>query len=80
MRYYAAFCDSIDIPNKQLKCTTSTETKDTFTIDFDHLVIAVGAYSNTFGIPGVKEHAFFLKEVMHARLIRQRIIECNLSP
>jgi NADH dehydrogenase FAD-containing subunit len=40
------------------------------------LVITVGAYANTFNIPGVKEHALFLKEVKHAMAIRQRIIEC----
>jgi NADH dehydrogenase FAD-containing subunit len=43
------------------------------------LVIAVGAYSNTFGIPGVKEHAFFLKEVNDARKIRQRLVDCKYA-
>jgi NADH dehydrogenase FAD-containing subunit len=31
-------------------------------IKYDHLVIACGAENATFGIPGVKEHACFLKE------------------
>ena len=30
-----------------------------------------------FGIPGVKEHALFLKDVKDARLIRSRIMECE---
>lgn len=47
-----------------------------FDLAFDHLIIAVGSYSNTFGIKGVKEHAFFLKEVADARRIRTRILEC----
>lgn len=34
-----------------------------FTIPYDKLVIAVGCYSQTFNTPGVKEHAFFLKDV-----------------
>ena len=38
-------------------------------------MIAVGCYSNTFNIPGVKEHAFFLKEIIHAFQIRQKIID-----
>jgi NADH:ubiquinone reductase (non-electrogenic) len=29
-----------------------------------------------FGIPGVKEHAHFLKTIADARNIRQRIVEC----
>ena len=31
-----------------------------------------------FGIPGVKEHALFLKDVKDARLIRSRIMDCEL--
>ncbi|KAF9949377.1 hypothetical protein BGZ70_001802 [Mortierella alpina] len=49
---------------------------DKFQLDYDHLIIAVGSYSNTFNIPGVKEHAFFLKEVVDARKIRSRVLEC----
>ena len=45
-------------------------------VDYDKLVIAVGCYSNTFGTPGVKEHAFFLKDIGGARAIRKRILEC----
>lgn len=40
-------------------------------------MISVGSYSNTFGIPGVKEFAFFLKDVQDARKIRKRLIECE---
>ncbi|KAF8153138.1 pyridine nucleotide-disulfide oxidoreductase-domain-containing protein [Crassisporium funariophilum] len=47
-----------------------------FTLKFDKLVIAVGAYSQTFNVPGVKEHAHFLKDVKDARRIRSRILEC----
>ncbi len=43
---------------------------------YDELVIAVGAHNQTFGIPGVAEHASFLKEVEHARKIRRTILEC----
>ena len=30
-----------------------------------------------FNIPGVKEHAYFLKDVRDARAIRLRILECK---
>jgi len=30
-----------------------------------------------FNVPGVKEHAYFLKDVRDARAIRTRIIECK---
>lgn len=47
-----------------------------FDLQYDKLVIAVGCYSQTFGTPGVRENAFFLKDVVDARKIRKRILEC----
>ncbi|KAL1872023.1 hypothetical protein VTK73DRAFT_1725 [Phialemonium thermophilum] len=43
-------------------------------VPYDKLVIAVGAYSQTFGIPGVKEHAHFLRDIRDARSIRLRVL------
>lgn len=40
---------------------------------YDVLVVAVGADNNTFNIPGVEEHAHFLKEILDARRIRSAI-------
>ncbi|KAL1793834.1 hypothetical protein ACET3X_007255 [Alternaria dauci] len=47
-----------------------------FDLQYDKLVVTVGCYSQTFGTPGVKEHAFFLKDVGDARRIRNRILAC----
>lgn len=47
-----------------------------FEVEYDKLVIAVGCYSHTFGTKGVKENAYFLKDVGDARGIRKRILEC----
>ncbi|KFY42307.1 hypothetical protein V494_02487, partial [Pseudogymnoascus sp. VKM F-4513 (FW-928)] len=47
-----------------------------FDLDYDKLVVAVGCYSQTFGTPGVRENAFFLKDVGDARKIRKRILDC----
>ncbi|RPD52496.1 FAD/NAD(P)-binding domain-containing protein [Lentinus tigrinus ALCF2SS1-6] len=55
---------------------TVTGNSDKFELTYDKLVIAVGAYSQTFNVPGVKEHAHFLKDVGDARRIRTRILEC----
>ncbi|KAG0690680.1 NADH:ubiquinone oxidoreductase [Pichia californica] len=43
------------------------------TLDYDYLVYAVGATVNTFNIPGVYEHASFLKEANDATAVRQKI-------
>ncbi len=50
---------------------------------YDVLVVAVGAQSNTYGVPGVESHAHFLKEVTDARSIRLHILrnfELALQP
>ncbi|KAJ4347113.1 uncharacterized protein N0V89_011051 [Didymosphaeria variabile] len=47
-----------------------------FDITYDKLIVTVGCYSQTFGTPGVKEHALFLKDVGDARKIRNRILAC----
>ncbi|KAI1317629.1 pyridine nucleotide-disulfide oxidoreductase-domain-containing protein [Xylariaceae sp. FL0255] len=47
-----------------------------FDVPYDKLIIAVGAYSQTFGIPGVKEHANFLRDVSDARKIRMKVLQC----
>lgn len=45
-----------------------------FKVAYDKLVIAAGAEPVTFGIKGVNEHAFFLREVNHAQEIRKKLL------
>ena len=47
-----------------------------FRMGYDKLVVAVGCYSQTFGTPGVREHAYFLMDVGDARKIRKRLLSC----
>ena len=47
-----------------------------FTVRYDRLVVIVGAQTNTFGIPGVREYCCFLKQVEDARRIRTAIVNC----
>lgn len=53
----------------------SCEIKD-FTVDYDRLIVTIGAQTNTFGIPGVREHCNFLKQIEDARRIRTAIVNC----
>lgn len=43
-------------------------------VAYDKLVVAVGAYSQTFGIEGVRQHAHFLRDIGDARKIRLRVL------
>lgn len=39
-------------------------------------VLQVGAVTNTFNVPGVTDHCFFLKSAEDARAIRERVNAC----
>ena len=73
-KYFQASCISIAPETNTIVCE-GVLSRDRFDLHYDTLVIAVGGVNNTFGIPGVKEHAHFLKELADARMIRGRIIE-----
>lgn len=44
-------------------------------LDYDYLVVGVGAQPSTFGLPGVAEHSTFLKEVSDSMKIRRRLMD-----
>ena len=75
IEYYQAWCTSLDPGRQSLECRHTLESS-AFALPYDILLIAVGAENNTYNIPGVAEHALFLRELADARAIRQRIIEC----
>ncbi|XP_031129371.1 external alternative NAD(P)H-ubiquinone oxidoreductase B2, mitochondrial-like isoform X1 [Ipomoea triloba] len=78
MHYSEAECVKIDAKNKKVYCRTnlSNEEKEEFAVDYDYLVVGVGARVNTFNIPGVVENTYFLKEVEDAQRIRRAVIDC----
>ncbi|CAK1367978.1 External alternative NAD(P)H-ubiquinone oxidoreductase B3, mitochondrial [Cercospora beticola] len=49
---------------------------EVFDLAYDKLVITVGCYAQTFNTPGVKENAYFLKDVGDARRIRNHLLSC----
>jgi len=71
--FYHAFAEHLDLSLRQVGCRGVAE-GDQFTVEYDTLVIAVGAVTNTFQVPGVATHAHFLRELNDARSLRQHII------
>jgi NADH:ubiquinone reductase (non-electrogenic) len=75
---YATFVQAeavgLDLSRKVI-CCRSVFDREEFPVEYDILVIAVGAESNTFGIEGVREHAFFLKELSNAFAIRRKMLD-----
>jgi len=73
VRYLNVSCKDVDLKARKVHCKGSGEGNE-LTLDYDHLVVAVGAQPNTFGIPGIDKHAMFLKEVEHGRAVREKLL------
>ncbi|KAL2496920.1 External alternative NAD(P)H-ubiquinone oxidoreductase B4 [Forsythia ovata] len=80
VQFKEAECYRIDTQNKRVYCRSIQDNNlvgsEEFTVEYDYLVIAMGARSNTFNTPGVVEHAHFLKEIEDAQRIRRTVIDC----
>lgn len=63
------FCDSV-------VCDGNSCDIEQFEVEYDRLVVTIGAQTNTFGIPGVREYCNYLKQVEDARRIRTAIVNC----
>jgi len=81
VKFFEATGTSIDPVKQSVTCESvvcdgnSCEIED-FVVDYDRLIVMIGAQTNTFGIPGVREHCCFLKQVDDARRIRSSIVNC----
>ncbi|EPS60856.1 hypothetical protein M569_13947, partial [Genlisea aurea] len=65
IQFWEAECLKIDHANRKVFCRCSVDENlagdNEFSLEYDYLVIAVGAQVNTFNTPGVMEHCHFLK-------------------
>uniref|UniRef100_UPI00404B4D56 NAD(P)/FAD-dependent oxidoreductase n=1 Tax=Candidatus Planktophila sp. TaxID=2175601 RepID=UPI00404B4D56 len=59
---------SIDHKNKSVKIDSSE------TLDFDHLIVALGSATADFGVPGVNEYGLGMKSVSEAINIRAEVM------
>jgi NADH:ubiquinone reductase (non-electrogenic) len=75
LRFHQAYCTRLDTENRIAYCEGKFKSTP-FEVKYDRAIVAVGAVSNTFGIPGVAEHCHFLKEIQDARNIRHEVIQC----
>ncbi|CAN8326232.1 unnamed protein product [Cochlearia groenlandica] len=77
---WEADCVKIDPFKNKVQCLPvfkdDPEASQEFSLEYDYLIVAVGAQVNTFGTPGVLENCHFLKEVEDAQRIRRGVIDC----
>ncbi|GJZ84035.1 external alternative NAD(P)H-ubiquinone oxidoreductase B2, mitochondrial-like protein [Tanacetum coccineum] len=76
VNFCEAECFKIDAKNKKVYCRSIENEKEEFVVDYDYLVVAMGARVNTFNTPGVEENCLYLKEVEDAQKIRRKVIDC----
>ncbi len=67
--FVLAHARRIDLTNRQIET-------DGETIFYDYLILANGSVTSTFGVPGVEEHAYFLKTLEEAVTLKNHIICC----
>lgn len=67
IKFWEAECLKVDAVNKKVICRSNVNEnlpgKNDFSLEYDYLVVAVGAEVNTFNTPGVSENCFFLKVI-----------------
>lgn len=67
VKFWEAECLKVDAMNKKVICRSSANENlpgnNEFSLEYDYLVVAVGAQVNTFNTPGVSENCYFLKVI-----------------
>ncbi|MDX2167667.1 MAG: NAD(P)/FAD-dependent oxidoreductase [Deltaproteobacteria bacterium] len=65
----------IDLPGKAVVVTHGVESDHPHRLEYDHLVLGLGAVTNFFDTPGLAERAFTMKTLGDAIALRNRIID-----
>ena len=69
IRFLLAHARRIDPSNRLIET-------DGGAVPYDYLILATGSVTSTFGVPGVKEYAYFLKDLEEAVALKNHIICC----
>jgi NADH dehydrogenase len=67
--FILAHARRIDLQNRRIET-------DGETVSYDYLILANGSVTSTFGVPGIEEHAYFLKTLEEAVALKNHIICC----
>ena len=74
-KFYEANIESVDLENKQIHITHAVgkETRSHI-LKYDYLVLALGGETNFFGMTEVANHAFTMKSIDDAMILRNHVI------
>lgn len=73
-RVLIADVEAIDLAGKQVRIRHSG-LAGAYQVPYDHLVLALGAVTNFYRTPGLEEHAFTMKTLGDAILVRNLVID-----
>jgi len=71
--FFAGDVESIDLEKRAVVVSHGFD-HHTHTLEYDHLVLALGSITNFFKIPGLEERAFTMKSLSDAIQLRNRLI------
>lgn len=77
-KFYEAQCTNVDIEGNKVVCKDLSDIlghKQEFWLDYDYLVLAVGAQTATYNIKGIEEHTHYLKNMQQAQKIRKHVMD-----
>jgi NADH dehydrogenase len=65
--------DAIDVPRRRVSVSHGFDPHE-HTLEYDHLVIALGSITNFYGLPGLEQRALTMKTLGDAIHLRNRVI------
>jgi NADH:ubiquinone reductase (H+-translocating) len=73
VKIVVAEVQAIDLTTRTIRCRNALQNVE-LTLDFDHLLLALGAETNFFDTPGVRDSAVTMKNLADAALLRNRMV------
>src|SRR6476620_7865327 len=73
VRVVVADVETIDLATRTIRCRHALQNVE-LTVEFDHLLLALGAETNFFDTPGARESAVTMKNLADAALLRNRMV------
>lgn len=78
-RFLEMNADRVDPVAQKVFCSDQSAIKgaiSSISLDYDYLVVAVGAETATFNIPGVAQNSIYMKSIQDSRRIRDIVLDC----
>jgi len=73
VKIVVADVDAIDLVTRTIRCRNALQNVE-LSLDFDHLLLALGGETNFFDTPGVSESAVTMKNLADAAVLRNRMV------